>query len=88
MSVWEIAIKVSIGRLDLGETPAAWVNRHTSEMGLVRLAITRSAVLGVGALPFHHRDPFDRLLVSQALKLDIPMLSVDGRLRPYGVKGL
>lgn len=86
VSAWEIAIKVSIGKLDLGEHPRTWLARHTDEMGLTPLPISRVALLRTADLPFHHRDPFDRLLVAQALEEDLPLASVDRRLAPYGVR--
>jgi PIN domain nuclease of toxin-antitoxin system len=80
-SVWEIAIKRSLGKLSAPETlPEA--------IGLSRLSwlgITVEHAWAVRTLPMHHRDPFDRLLVAQALSERVPLISTDDRLDAYGV---
>lgn len=87
-SVWEIAIKESLGKLELPAPVGSFVEEQ--------LALTRTAILPisfghavrVAELPWHHRDPFDRLLVAQALVDRIPLLSTDVSLDPYGVERL
>jgi PIN domain nuclease of toxin-antitoxin system len=84
-SLWEIAIKHSLGKLQL-ETSFA-------ELFPVELERNAMAVLGIGTdhltrlieLPFHHRDPFDRLLIAQALVEDVPILGSDSMFDAYGV---
>jgi PIN domain nuclease of toxin-antitoxin system len=79
--IWEVAIKRSLGRLqaptDLASTLLA--------AGAQALAVTLDHAAAVEALPWHHRDPFDRLLVAQALTEGAAIVSQDDRLRPYGV---
>lgn len=84
-SLWEVAIKASTGKL----------KRHSSFEQLVQVQILGNAIglLPISArhldrvqnLPFHHRDPFDRLLVAQALSENLTLLSRDGALSAYGV---
>jgi PIN domain nuclease of toxin-antitoxin system len=62
VNVWEIAIKRSIGKLDAPED----LIERTEEAGVELLSITTRHAHAVGELPFHHRDPFDRLLIAQA----------------------
>jgi PIN domain nuclease of toxin-antitoxin system len=80
-SVWEIAIKRSLGKLS---APAGLLEA-ISEDGLVFLAVTPWHAWRAGDLPWHHRDPFDRLLAAQALSEGIPLLTADPRFGPYGV---
>lgn len=84
-SVWEMAIKISLGRMvgrgrldrDLPEQLAA--------NGLALLPISLAHVTRVADLPFHHRDPFDRLLIAQALVEGVPVVTVDEVFNDYGV---
>ena len=79
--VWEVAIKRSLGKLqaptDLAPTLLA--------AGAQPLAITLDHAAAVEALPWHHRDPFDRLLVAQALAEGAAIVTQDERMQPYGV---
>ena len=84
-SAWEIAIKHQLGRLPLPEEPETCVPSRLAASGCTELPIDHSHVLRAGALPPHHRDPFDRLLVAQAQILDIPLLSRDQLLDHYQV---
>jgi PIN domain nuclease of toxin-antitoxin system len=80
-SVWEIAIKRSLGKLS---APADLPDRIVEE-GFSWLAITPAHTWQVRDLPTHHRDPFDRLLVAQALTEGLPILTADARFGDYGV---
>ena len=66
VSIWEISIKVAIGRLTLADPPETWVLRLESEWGVRSLPITFGNATAVRNLPPHHSDPFDRMLVAQA----------------------
>jgi len=81
VSVWEIAIKSSIGRLKINGDLLATVRSHSSRF----LPITEEHAAGVERLPRHHGDPFDRLLVSQAMIEKLPLMTSDRRLKDYGV---
>lgn len=84
-SVWEIGIKHSIGRLHLPEPPAEFVPRRLETTGVKPIPITVQDTLEVAALPMHHRDPFDRLLVSQAVARGLVLITADTRFSRYGV---
>ena len=84
-SAWEIAVKHALGKLGLPEPPEAYVPRRMTALGVQPLAIEHSHALRVAVLPPHHRDPFDRLLVAQALLEDLPILTADPAIALYGV---
>ncbi len=84
-SLWEMAIKVSIGKLDLKKPFETFVPDQLELNGFDQLAISFQHIAAVAKLPFHHRDPFDRLLVAQALVEGIPLISADDLLDAYGV---
>lgn len=65
-SLWEIAIKVSLGKLTLGGAFATFIPDQLTLNAFGLLPIELAHVTAVAALPFHHRDPFDRLLIAQA----------------------
>jgi PIN domain nuclease of toxin-antitoxin system len=82
-SYWEIAIKISLGKYTLDDDFEAFMERQTvySEFTLLPISLKHAAV--VASLPFHHRDPFDRLLVAQAISEGIPIVSIDRALDLY-----
>jgi PIN domain nuclease of toxin-antitoxin system len=79
--LWEIAIKRSTGKL---RTPDQ-LPQILADLGFHHVSITRSQAWAVGDLPFHHRDPFDRLLVAQARDLGVPLITADAALSAYDV---
>ncbi|MDQ2694826.1 MAG: type II toxin-antitoxin system VapC family toxin [Pseudomonadota bacterium] len=84
-SLWELTVKVSIGKLRLARE---WLPEIQDEMNAntIRwLAIAPEHCAVLATLPFHHRDPFDRMLVSQAVVEDMALLSRDPQLRAYPV---
>ncbi len=80
--VWEVAIKRSLGKLDAPDGFA----RQLLDGGAVPLSISIDHARAVRLLPWHHRDPFDRLLVAQANLEDAVLVSNDEKLCPYGVR--
>ena len=85
-SFWEIAIKVSLSKLRL---PAAIDRYLTDQMflnGFEQLEISFRQIMRCAALPWAHRDPFDRLLVAQALEKDLAIVSRDPMFDSYGVQ--
>lgn len=82
-SVWEAAIKRALGRLDVGD--ADLVAQITAN-GFVELPVTAAQADLVGALPPHHNDPFDRLLVVQARREQLRLVTADAALRAYDVE--
>ena len=85
-SCWEMAIKASLGELALDAPIERFVSEQLAANGLRMLEIELEDVARVAALPFHHRDPFDRLLVAQALRRDLRVVSADRAFTAYGVK--
>lgn len=87
-SLWEIAIKLGTDKLELGISFLELAAQKPAEHGVEVLQIIPYHLDTVSQLPFHHRDPFDRLLVSQCLAENFPILSADGVLDGYGVERL
>jgi PIN domain nuclease of toxin-antitoxin system len=85
---WEIAIKVGLGKLNLGEPAATFVPRELAANLFDILPIELAHATFVETLPHHHRDPFDRLVAAQALIEKMPLVSVDVAFDPYGVRRL
>jgi PIN domain nuclease of toxin-antitoxin system len=81
-SVWEIAIKAALGRSDF-LVPPATILEAARASGFVELPVRSAAALKVASLPLHHRDPFDRLLVAQAMTEPASLYTADARLRAY-----
>jgi PIN domain nuclease of toxin-antitoxin system len=83
---WEIAIKAALGTLDnVPEDLKGFIGEQLWENAFTVLPIRPDPVLDVHTLPLHHRDPFDRLLLVQALAEDIPLLSRGPQFAPYSV---
>ena len=81
-SLWEITIKASLGRDDFRIEPRLF-RRALLDNGYVELPITGEHAVNVGTLPPLHKDPFDRLLLSQALVEDVTLLTTDTQLAAY-----
>src|SRR5438105_1081265 len=85
---WEIAIKIGLGRLDLGEPATTLLPRELAANHFDLLDIELRHATFVETLPPHHRDPFDRLLIAQAIIEAIPIVGVDVAFDAYGVRHL
>jgi PIN domain nuclease of toxin-antitoxin system len=85
---WEIAIKVGLKKLDLGEPATTFLPRELSANKFETLGIELAHATFVESLPPHHKDPFDRLLVAQALLETMPIVSADILFDQYGVSRL
>lgn len=85
VSVWEIAIKAALGKLDITPHIDRWLPDAIQQMGVQSLPILQSHTLAVYALPAIHRDPFDRLLLAQAHIENLVIASPDATLNAYGV---
>jgi PIN domain nuclease of toxin-antitoxin system len=86
-SAWELAIKVGTGKLTINRpSVAVFVEEAMAGAGLDYLRIEPAHVFRVATMPMHHRDPFDRLLVAQALEENMPLVSREAvAFSPYGV---
>ena len=82
-SIWEVAIKTSLGRADFKVDPAL-LHRASVAEGFAEWPISLQHLARVALLPWVHRDPFDRLLVAQALEDGLTLLTVDATLKRYG----
>ena len=87
-SVWEIAIKHRLGRLPLPGAPEVFVPAQRTAHGIEPLPIDEEAALHIAKLPDHHRDPFDRMLVAQALVGGFTLLTPDEAIRKYPARTL
>lgn len=81
-SIWEIAIKSALGRADC-QAPPAEILEAAQTSGFVELPIRSAAALKVAMLPHHHRDPFDRLLIAQAMTEPAVFYTSDQQLERY-----
>lgn len=86
VSALEISIKHGLGKLGLNEPPEEFVPRWAQRTRVDALAVDFRHALRAGALPPHHRDPFDRLLVAQAQIEGVPILTADRQLAAYDVE--
>ncbi len=85
-SAWEIAIKCRRGRLPLPGPPGEYVSTRVALLGIARLSIDFEHALRVAALPAIHNDPFDRILVAQAMVEGIPIVTDDRHIARYEVE--
>ena len=83
VSAWEIAIKYRLGRLDLPEPPARYVVSRRSWLQIEPLAFDEASAAHDALLPAHHRDPFDRALVSQAILGGMSIVTPDAAIGRY-----
>lgn len=87
-SCWEIAIKVGLGKLDIGESSRSFLPREIARNNFELLPISLGHTTMVEGLVAHHRDPFDRLLVAQAMTECLSLVSADGIFDQYGINRL
>ncbi len=85
-SLWELAIKVSVGKLTLAQPYDSFVQQQLTDNDIEILPISVAHLGLVITLPFHHRDPFDRLLIAQAIAEKMHIISVDGEFDAYPIK--
>jgi len=78
--LWEISIKVSIGKLTLAQPFDIFLPQQLADNDIEILPISLAHLGIVSTLPFHHRDPFDRLLIAQAITEQLPIVSIDAAL--------
>jgi PIN domain nuclease of toxin-antitoxin system len=86
ISTFELAVKNRQGKLELPLTPLRWIRRLEDRYGLTELAIDSALCTAAADLPLHHRDPFDRFIIAAALRLRVPVVTIDPKFTPYGVE--
>lgn len=86
VSAWEIAIKYRLGKLELDEAPGQFIPAQVQEHHLKVLPVKLEHGLQVALLPDHHNDPFDRLLIAQAMLENLVLISADACVRTYPIQ--
>jgi len=85
-SLWEIAIKISLGKLQLKHPYETFISQQLTLNGIGILNLSLEHTAALVTLPFHHRDPFDRLIAVQSKIEKMPLVSTDPAFDAYGVK--
>ncbi|PYR60082.1 MAG: PIN domain nuclease [Acidobacteria bacterium] len=85
-SCWEMSIKASLGKLTVDGSMEKFIGGQLAANGFTLLPIALEHTTAVARLPFHHRDPFDRLLAAQAIAEELRVVSSDAVFERYGVK--
>lgn len=86
VSIWEATIKYELGRLPLPDHPARYLTGFRIASRFAALGIDEGTVASLAGLPPVHRDPFDRILMAQAIQHDLTVVTVDADIRAYPVK--
>ena len=84
-SIWEIGIKIGLGKLLLTQPFKVWMNQAISDLHVTVLPLTVEYVDVQSNLPKHHGDPFDRLIAAQAIVEQVSIISADRNLDAYGI---
>jgi len=85
-SLWEIGIKISIGKLNIDMPLEELLLHHIEKNAIQILHIRFADILEVSIMPFHHRDPFDRLIIAQAIVENVQIFSIDEVFDSYPVQ--
>jgi PIN domain nuclease of toxin-antitoxin system len=85
-SVWEMQIKIQLGKLKLSLPLKELVKTQQETNNLTISPVALTHVLALDALPLHHKDPFDRLLIAQSIEEDLTLVSADSQFSAYSVK--
>ena len=88
VSIWEMQIKLSLGKLQFRTALAELVDDEINRNRIELLPLSLSHIYALSNLPHHHRDPFDRILIAQSMDEDLQILSIDEKFDAYGVKRL
>jgi PIN domain nuclease of toxin-antitoxin system len=86
VSAWEISIKYGVKKLSIPDIPEIWFPNRVRRAGFLHLPIELSHTLSIHNLPPHHKDPFDRLLISQSNQENLPIVTEDPKFLNYQVK--
>jgi PIN domain nuclease of toxin-antitoxin system len=85
-SAWEIAIKTQLGKYELPDQPGRYLPKRLAEQGIHSLPVAQRHALRICDLPLYHRDPFDRLLIAQAIEEQMLILTADRVFEKYAVE--
>ena len=86
VSVWEAVVKYQLGKLPLPAPPEDYLPRQRAQHQIASLLIEEATLVHLARLPPLHRDPFDRILIAQALQHDLTLVTLDGAVRAYPVR--
>jgi PIN domain nuclease of toxin-antitoxin system len=86
VTVWELSIKQSIGKFTFTQPIKTFIEQQLKMNDFNLLSITLGHIDGITTLPLHHRDPFDRLLIAQAMIENIPIASADSAFDAYSIQ--
>jgi PIN domain nuclease of toxin-antitoxin system len=86
ISIWESIIKYQLGKLPLPEPPETYLPKQRDLHLIASLTLDESSVIQLSRLPPLHRDPFDRMLICQALQNNLTIVTVDAAVRAYSVR--
>jgi len=84
-SLWEMSIKYNLGKLTLAPSYEEFIEREVLQSSIILLNIRLEHLKINASLPFHHRDPFDRIIIAQSLAESIPIVTVDSAFSQYSV---
>jgi PIN domain nuclease of toxin-antitoxin system len=84
-SIWEAIIKYQLGKLPLPESPEVYLPKQRDRHQITSLTIDEESIAHLTKLPPLHRDPFDRLLICQAIQNDLIIITVDQKIRSYPI---
>ena len=87
-SAWEIAMLQQLKRLELPDVPRRFIAEALQQLNVLPISIGFTTAISAATLPFIHRDPFDRLIIAEALKEKMTVLTKDNLFESYGVKVL
>lgn len=85
-TIWELSIKVGLSKLQLSLAFRDWMNKAVGDLSATILPSTVEYANIQASLPFHHRDPFDRLMIAQAIAEQIPIVSSDAAMDSYSIQ--
>ncbi|MBE9198656.1 MULTISPECIES: type II toxin-antitoxin system VapC family toxin [unclassified Nodularia (in: cyanobacteria)] len=88
VSVWEATVKYQLGKLPLPESPEIYLPKQRQQHLISSLNLDEQSIAQLVNLPLLHRDPFDRILICQALQHDMTIVTVDSAIRAYSVSTL
>jgi PIN domain nuclease of toxin-antitoxin system len=86
VSIWEILIKVQLGKLGLPRPAASYIFSELVKNKIATLPIRLDHLIAYENLPLHHRDPFDRMLIAQGIKEELPIITADRNFQNYSVR--
>jgi PIN domain nuclease of toxin-antitoxin system len=86
VSIWEMQIKSSLGKIQFKMPLPELVNDEISRNKIELLPLSLSHIYALSALAQHHRDPFDRILIAQSMEADLQIISIDQKFDAYGVQ--